>query len=102
MFWRGVWGYLPANIVQGMVGFLAIILFTRLLDPADFGRYALAFSVMTLAHVAVFSWLEQAREQDDGQEADHPLHDVGGQIAPDPAPEHLSAPPCGRPAAPGR
>ena len=60
MFWRGVWGYLPANIVQGVVGFLAIILFTRLLDPADFGRYALAFSVMTLAHVAVFSWLEAA------------------------------------------
>lgn len=60
MFWRGVWGYLPANIIQGVVGFLAIVLFTRLLDPADFGRYALAFSVMTLAHVAVFSWLEAA------------------------------------------
>lgn len=60
MFWRGVWGYLPANIVQGVVGFLAIVLFTRLLSPADFGRYALAYSVMTLAHVAVFSWLEAA------------------------------------------
>ena len=60
MFWRGVWGYLPANIVQGVVGFLAIILFTRLLNPEEFGRYALAFSVMTLAHVAVFSWLEAA------------------------------------------
>lgn len=60
MFWRGVWGYLPANIIQGVVGFLAIVLFTRMLDPADFGRYALAFSVMTLAHVAVFSWLEAA------------------------------------------
>ena len=60
MFWRGVWGYLPANIVQGVVGFLAIILFTRLLSAEDFGRYALAFSVMTLAHVAVFSWLEAA------------------------------------------
>jgi O-antigen/teichoic acid export membrane protein len=60
MFWRGVWGYLPANIVQGLVGFLAIVLFTRLLSPADFGRYALAFSVLTLAHVAVFTWLEAA------------------------------------------
>ena len=45
MFWKGVWGYLPANIVQGVVGFLAIYLFTRLLGPAEFGRYALAFSV---------------------------------------------------------
>lgn len=60
MFWRGVWGYLPANIVQGVTGFLAIVLFTRLLSPDEFGRYALAFSVMTLAHVAVFSWLEAA------------------------------------------
>src|SRR5690606_36266956 len=60
MFWRGVWGYLPANIVQGVVGFLAIIIFTRVLSPDDFGRYALAFSVLTLAHVAVFSWLEAA------------------------------------------
>ena len=24
MFWRGVWGYLPANIVQGVVGFLTM------------------------------------------------------------------------------
>lgn len=60
MFWKGVWGYLPANIVQGVVGFLTIVLFTRLLAPAEFGLYALAFSVVTLAHVAVFSWLEAA------------------------------------------
>ena len=60
MFWRGVWGYLPANIVQGVVGVLAIVLFTRLLSSEDFGRYALAFSVMSLAHVAVFTWLEAA------------------------------------------
>jgi O-antigen/teichoic acid export membrane protein len=60
MFWKGVWGYLPANIVQGVVGFLTIILFTRLLEPAEFGLYALAISVVTLAHVAVFSWLEAA------------------------------------------
>lgn len=60
MFWRGVWGYLPANVVQGVVGFLTLIVFTRLLSAEDFGRYALAFSVLTLAHVAVFTWLEAA------------------------------------------
>ncbi|MEQ7155359.1 lipopolysaccharide biosynthesis protein [Brevundimonas aurifodinae] len=58
MFWRGVWGYLPANIIQGLVGFGSIVVFTRLLTPEDFGRYAIAFSVMTLFHVATFSWLE--------------------------------------------
>lgn len=60
MFWRGVFGYLPANIVQGVIGFLTIIVFTRLLSPEDYGRYALAYSVLTLVHVATFSWLEAA------------------------------------------
>lgn len=60
MFWRGVWGYLPANIVQGVVGFLTIVVFTRLLSAEDFGRYALAYSVFALAHVAVFTWIEAA------------------------------------------
>ncbi|MDP3405927.1 MAG: lipopolysaccharide biosynthesis protein [Brevundimonas sp.] len=60
MFWRGVWGYLPANIIQGLVGFGAIVVFTRLLSAEEFGRYALAFSIMTLVHVATFSWLEAA------------------------------------------
>ena len=60
MFWRGVWGYLPANVVQGVVGFLTLVLFTRLLSPDDFGRYAVAFAVFSLAHVAVFTWIEAA------------------------------------------
>ncbi|MFN3352304.1 MAG: lipopolysaccharide biosynthesis protein [Brevundimonas sp.] len=60
MFWRGVWGYLPANIVTGLTGFLGLVIFTRLLQADDYGRYALAFSVMTLSHVAVFTWLEAA------------------------------------------
>ncbi|PZO03957.1 MAG: polysaccharide biosynthesis protein [Alphaproteobacteria bacterium] len=60
MFWRGVWGYLPAQIIQGVVGFLAIIVFTRLLSAEDFGRYALAFSIFSLTHVVVFTWLEAA------------------------------------------
>lgn len=58
MFWRGLLGYLPANIVQGLVGVLTLLFFTRLLSAEDFGRYALAFSVMSLAHVAVFTWVE--------------------------------------------
>ncbi len=77
MFWRGVWGYLPANALQGLVGFLAILVFTRLLSPADFGRYALAFSVMTLAHTIAFTWLEAAMarfwaaQADERSRADH-------------------------------
>src|SRR5438128_2078740 len=60
MFWRGVIGYLPANLVQGLVGLLGIVLFTRLLSPEAYGVYALAFSVTTLVHTIVFTWLEAA------------------------------------------
>lgn len=60
MFWRGLVGYLPANIVQGLVGVLTLLFFTRILSAEDFGRYALAFSVMGIAHVAVFTWIEAA------------------------------------------
>src|SRR5580698_897234 len=60
MFWRGVVGYLPMNIVQGLVGFFAIFVFTRALTPAEFGVYALAFSAMSLSHTLMFTWLEAA------------------------------------------
>ncbi len=60
MFWRGVVGYLPMNLVQGLVGLFSIVVFTRWLTPADFGVYALAFSAMSLAHTLVFTWLEAA------------------------------------------
>src|SRR5579871_1144152 len=60
MFWRGVVGYLPMNIVQGLVGLFSIVIFTRWLSPADYGVYALAFSAMSLAHTLTFTWMEAA------------------------------------------
>ena len=60
MFWRGVIGYLPVNVVQGVVGLLTIVAFTRLLTPAQFGDYALGFSAAALVHTAVFTWNEAA------------------------------------------
>jgi O-antigen/teichoic acid export membrane protein len=58
MFWRGVMGYLPVNIVQGVVGLLTIVVFTRVLSPADYGVYALAFSATSLVYTGLFVWLE--------------------------------------------
>jgi O-antigen/teichoic acid export membrane protein len=60
MFWRGVIGYLPMNIVQGLVGLVSIVVFTRWLSPADYGVYALSFSAMSLTQTLVFSWMEAA------------------------------------------
>lgn len=77
MFWRGVVGYLPVNIIQGLVGLATIVTFTRLLAPSQFGDYALGFSVMSLLHTAVFTWNEAAMarfwvaEADKGQGGAH-------------------------------
>lgn len=77
MFWRGVLGYLPVNIVQGVVGLLTIVLFTRVLDPAQYGVYALAFSVGSLTQTVLLTWTEAAMARflatraEDGRTADH-------------------------------
>ena len=77
MFWRGVLGYLPVNIVQGLVGLLSIVIFTRILSPAQYGVYALAFSAMSLSQTALFTWLESSmarfyvREAEAGRLAGH-------------------------------
>lgn len=77
MFWRGVLGYLPVNVVQGVVGLLTIILFTRVLDPAQYGVYALAFSVGSLIQTVLLTWTEAAMARflaargEDGRLADH-------------------------------
>ena len=60
MFARGLIGYLPVNVVQAIAGFGAIVLFTRLLSPADYGAYALGYSVMSLVHTCLFTWIESA------------------------------------------
>ncbi len=77
MFWRGVLGYLPVNIVQGVVGLLTIVLFTRVLTPDQYGVYALAFSVYTLTQTCLLTWTEAAMARflaarvQDGRVADH-------------------------------
>jgi O-antigen/teichoic acid export membrane protein len=60
MFFKGLWGYLPANILQGIVGFATLMVFTRLLTPEEYGQYALAFGVTTLAQTLFFTWIEAA------------------------------------------
>ncbi len=60
MLKRGLIGYLPVNIVQAVSGFGAIVVFTRLLSANDYGAYALAFSVMSLVHTCLFTWIEAA------------------------------------------
>ena len=58
MLKRALIGYLPVNIVQALAGFGSIFLFTRVLSAADYGVYALSFSVTSLVQTVLFVWIE--------------------------------------------
>ena len=49
--------YLAARGLPGIVAFLAIPVFTRLLDPGDYGRYALVVATVTMLNALLFQWL---------------------------------------------
>ena len=52
--------YLAARGLPGLIAFLAIPLFSRLLDPADYGRYALALATVNVLNALLFQWLRLA------------------------------------------
>jgi O-antigen/teichoic acid export membrane protein len=60
VFSKGLLGYLPANILQGLVGFATLMAFTRLLTPNDYGCYVLALGVSSIVYTLVFTWMESA------------------------------------------
>jgi O-antigen/teichoic acid export membrane protein len=49
--------YLVARGLPGLVAFLAIPIFSRLLDPAEYGRYALVLVAVNLLNALVFQWV---------------------------------------------
>lgn len=57
---RHLAGYLPVNIASGIAAFGGVYVYTRLLGPEDYGRYALMFSVMTLVHMLSLTSAEAA------------------------------------------
>lgn len=51
--------YLIGRIATGAVGLLALVAFTRLLSPADYGEYAVIIAVAGLVSAVGFQWLRQ-------------------------------------------
>lgn len=56
-------GYIPVNLANIIVSFGSILILTRLLDAAEFGRYALVMVTMQLTHTVVFTWMEASMER---------------------------------------
>lgn len=52
--------YLVARGLPGILSFLALPLFTRLLTPSAYGRYALVLATVNLLNALLFQWLRLA------------------------------------------
>ena len=76
-FLRHLAGYLPVNIASGIAAFGGVYVFTRLLSPEEYGRYALMVSVMALVHTLSLTPAESAAFRFAGQaeaEGQQPNH----------------------------
>jgi len=77
MLGRSILAYLPVNLANVLTSFGTIVVLTRLLEPSEFGRYAIAMITMQFVHMALFTWLEaamarfQARAEREGDVASH-------------------------------
>lgn len=52
--------YVPVNLANLLVSFGTVTLLTRLLSPAEFGRYAIVIASLNFIHMGLFTWLEGA------------------------------------------
>jgi len=49
--------YTLARVVPGFINFIALLLYTRLLEPSDYGIYAIILSIVALLDVLFFKWI---------------------------------------------
>lgn len=63
MIWKQMMGYVPVNLANILVSFGSILILTRLLDAAEYGRYALVFVALQMGHTLLFTWMEAAMER---------------------------------------
>lgn len=51
--------YMVGRVATGLIGLLALVAFTRVLSPTDYGRYAVVIAVVGLIAGVGFQWLRQ-------------------------------------------
>lgn len=57
---RQVSSYLLANIVSAILGFVSVVIFTRLLGPAEYGVYIIGFSIAAMTSALLFGWIKSS------------------------------------------
>lgn len=62
--------YFIANLISSLIGFVGLIVFTRLISPSDYGLYALHIAVVMLGFPFFFNWLRLSLVQNQSQNKD--------------------------------
>ncbi|HWV21483.1 MAG TPA: polysaccharide biosynthesis C-terminal domain-containing protein [Devosia sp.] len=57
---RQVSSYMLANIVSAALGFASVVIFTRLLGPAEYGIYVIGFSIAAMISALLFGWIKSS------------------------------------------
>ena len=60
MLGKSILSYLPVNLANMLTAFGTIAILTRLLEPAEFGLYAIAMITLQFSHMGFFTWMEAA------------------------------------------
>jgi O-antigen/teichoic acid export membrane protein len=50
--------YLMANVVSAIFGLIMVVLFTRILGPAEYGVYIIGFGIATMTSALCFGWVK--------------------------------------------
>jgi O-antigen/teichoic acid export membrane protein len=70
MMGRHLLTYMVPNLAQAVASFGTVAILTRFLSDADYGRYALVFTAMTLAQYVTVTWIEACAARFYGQAAE--------------------------------
>lgn len=57
---KDVLHYIVAQLIPAIVGFVAVAVYTRLLNPKEYGQYVLVITTVNLVASIFFSWLNQS------------------------------------------
>ncbi len=69
MMGRHLLTYMLPNLAQAVASFGTVALLTRFLSDADYGRYALVYTIMTFAQYVTVTWIEACAARFYGQAA---------------------------------
>lgn len=77
---RHAFTYLIAHGLPAVLGFAAIIIFTRILSPEDYGLYVVGMSLAGIVNAILFAWIRLSilRYQSEGEAVDIRLSALAG------------------------